>query len=152
MVSVFADPLAVQLGYHVVKLDTPEVLDWYEVTLGRQIHIELWYYIADRNGKPASRNHDTEVNAWEHFYREQWELELELIRDKMRGLTEQDDKEIAHGAEDKLLVHALETITEALDDDNEKVLIAEIIEAYRTIKLPAVLKVGKRKFKRVAKE
>lgn len=129
----FSDPLAVQLGYHIVKLDTPEVLDWFEPTLGKRVHIELSYYIADRNNKPVGRNHDSEINCWEHFPLAQWELELEQVRNIMQGWTGEGDPEIAHGAADALLIHALETVTEALEDDDTKVLIGEIIEAYKSI-------------------
>ena len=45
-----------RLGFHAVKLDTPKVLDWYEPTIGKQVHMELWYYIADENGKKTIRN------------------------------------------------------------------------------------------------
>lgn len=130
----FADPLAVQLGYHVVKLDEPEVLDWFEPTLGKQVHIELWYYIADRNGKRVDRNYQTEILVWEHFPISQWELELELVRDKMQVWAgKRDDKEIAHGAADTLLVHALETVAERFEDEDTKALITEIVTAYRSI-------------------
>lgn len=130
----FANPLAVQLGYHVVKLDTPEVLDWFEPTLGKRVHIELWYYIADRNGNRVGRNHDSEINCWEHFPVEQWELELELVRDKMQGWTGEGDKEAAHGAADTLLVHALELVGGTLEDDETgKALITEIIAAYNRV-------------------
>lgn len=129
----FADPLAVQLGYHIVKLDTPEVLDWYEPTLGRQVHYELWYYIADRNGKRASRNHPNEALAWEHFYREQWQLELELVRDKMREWANDSDRERAHGKADALLVTALESLSTMIEEEDDQALIAEIVEAYKSI-------------------
>jgi hypothetical protein len=130
--NIFADELALKLGYRAVKLDTPEVLDWFEPTLGKSVHIENWYYIADRNGKPVSKNWQTEDLAWEHFHVEGWELELELVRDDLKSLMRSGDQEAAHIKADALLIHALEMAAETLDDD-DKTLISEIISAYQSI-------------------
>ena len=53
------------LGLKIVKLDKPEVLDWFEPTIGKQVHIEQWFYI-ELFGKNISGTWDTEANAWEH--------------------------------------------------------------------------------------
>src|SRR5690349_1553198 len=60
-----ARKVAIALGMKLVKLDKPEVLDWYEPVLGHQVHIERWFYI-DLLGENISNVWDVELNAWEH--------------------------------------------------------------------------------------
>lgn len=57
--------IAKVLGLKLVKLDEPEILDWFEPTLGKQVHIEKWFYY-DLLGENISGAWDTEDNAWEH--------------------------------------------------------------------------------------
>jgi len=57
--------IATVLGLKLVKLDKPEVLDWFEPTIGKQVHIEQWFYV-ELLGENISGTWDTEANAWEH--------------------------------------------------------------------------------------
>lgn len=57
--------IAEVLGMKLVKLDKPEVMDWFEPTIGKQVHIENWYYY-DLQGENISGTWDTKDNAWEH--------------------------------------------------------------------------------------
>ncbi len=119
-----------QLGFHAVKLDAPKVLDWYEPTMGKQIHYELWYYVADSNGKAWSTEWQTEDLAWEHANIEDRDLELLEVGGELAILIySSGDRNETHAQADKLIIRALK----AMRDEETKDLIDAILTRYERV-------------------
>ena len=119
-----------RLGFQAVKLDAPKVLDFYEPTLARQIHMELWYYIADSNGAVWSTEWQTEDLAWEHASIETRDLELLEVGGELAKLIySSGDKNETHARADMLIMRALK----AMRDEETTDLIDAILTRYERV-------------------
>lgn len=125
-----------RLGFHAVKLDTPKVLDWYEPTIGKQVHMELWYYIADENGKNCNGTPwQTEDLAWEHIYLDEWQATLLEVRNELSAIyLGSGDKQAGRDKADKLLLQAFRALESNSGDDELMELVEQIAQAYERVK------------------
>jgi hypothetical protein len=87
--------IAESLGLKPIKLDEPIILDWFEKTLGQQVHIEKWWYY-ELDGENISGTWDTKENAFEHAeipdYVTDLNVAIKLIIDHFRlELTQSSD-------------------------------------------------------------